>query len=251
MFRGRFVSSVAVLFTLCTSGVAQDPAPDPAAAPPKVWSGSFGAGLALTGGNSDTANYNLSFDLTRDPKTRNLMKFSGLYLRGDKDDEATIDRLTLGFRDEYTLSSKTFVYGDLSYLRDKFKAIDYLIAPTAGIGYRVYDTDAVKFAIKGGGGAVWEKNPGMEAQSSGSLTAGDDFAWALSDRARVTQVLTALWKTSDFEDYLIHFGLGLAASITTRSELKVEFLDDYKNLPASADTKKNDTAFVTTFIFKF
>jgi len=251
MNRVRLLVLVLVLLISWSPVFGQDPAPDPAAAPAKIWSGSFGAGLALTGGNSDTANYNLSFDLLRDPKTKNLMKFGGSYLRGDSEGEATVDRLALGFRDEYSLSPRTFVYGDLSYLRDTFKLIDYLIAPTAGVGYRVYDTDAVKFSVNGGGGAVWEKNPGLENNSSGSVTAGDDFAWALSERARITQVLAALWKTSDFGDYLLHFGVGLAASITARSELKVEFLDDYKNLPASVDTKKNDTAFVTTFIFKF
>ena len=45
-------------------------------APPEpLWTGSAGAGVALTGGNSDTANYNLTVDLKRDPKTRNLMKY--------------------------------------------------------------------------------------------------------------------------------------------------------------------------------
>jgi hypothetical protein len=30
--------------------------------------------VSITGGNSDTMNYNLAFDVTRTPKARNVMK---------------------------------------------------------------------------------------------------------------------------------------------------------------------------------
>jgi hypothetical protein len=39
----------------------------------KVYAGSFGGGFALTGGNTDTKNFNLSFDMVRDPKTKNVV----------------------------------------------------------------------------------------------------------------------------------------------------------------------------------
>jgi hypothetical protein len=34
-------------------------------------------------------------------------------------------------------------------------------------------------------------------------------------------------------------------------QLKLEFLDSYKNKPANPALKKNDTAFVTAFVLKF
>ncbi len=74
----RFMVLQAVFWGAITLASAQTPAPEP------VWTGSAGAGLALTGGNSDTANYSLSLDLKRDPKTRNVMKFTGVYLRGSQ-----------------------------------------------------------------------------------------------------------------------------------------------------------------------
>ena len=74
----------AVAFLVCLAclsprvALAQGPAP---AEPPKTWTGAAGVGLSITSGNSDTMNYNLSFDLTRTPKARNVMKWTGLYLR--------------------------------------------------------------------------------------------------------------------------------------------------------------------------
>jgi putative salt-induced outer membrane protein len=234
----------AVFWGMIASASGQ-PAPDP------VWAGSAGAGLALTGGNSDTSNYSFSFDLTRDPGTRNLMKFMGVYLRGSQDDQTTVDRLRLGFRNDYTLDERVFVFGEFSYLRDPFKAIDYLMNPVGGVGYRLKATDRVALAVNGGLGVVWEKNPGLDVDGSGTVNAGQDLSFKLSEFATITQVLSAMWKMDDFEDALYRFSVGLATSLTQRSELKIDFINDFKNLPPSPEIKKSDYTFITSLVFKF
>ena len=40
--------------------------------PAKDWTGNFGADVALTDGNTDTQNFNLSFGIVHDPKTKNV-----------------------------------------------------------------------------------------------------------------------------------------------------------------------------------
>jgi putative salt-induced outer membrane protein len=239
-------------FWFCTTATvwAQEPAPDPAQ-PEPVWSGTAGGGLSITGGNTDTTNINLSFDIVRDPKQRNVLRFFGLYLRGDQADEVITDRLRLGVRDEYTLNERTFLFGEFSYLRDPFKQIDYLINPIGGLGFKVYDTDQVSFVVDGGAGVVWEKNPGFERDTSGTLNAGQSFAYRFSDTAQFTQNLTALWKMNNFEDALYHFGIALSTSIIRILELKVEYIVDFKNVTPSPDVKKTDTAFLTSILYKF
>lgn len=219
--------------------------------PPKTYTGSFGAGFALTGGNTETSTFNLGFNLVRDPHVRNVMKFDGLYLRADKEDETISDRLRLAFRDEFTLSNRTFLYGDFSYLRDPFKEISYLMNPQGGIGYKLYTTDRATLALSGGAGAVWEKNPGRDVAAAGTINAGQSLTVKLSGSASLNQVVSGLWKTEDFEDALYHFGIALVTSVTKRAELKVEFLDDFKNVTPGPAVKKNDTAFITSFLFKF
>ena len=123
---------------------AQDPAPDPAAQPEPVWSGNAGGGLSITGGNTDTTNIHLSYEIVRDPKERNVLKFYGLYLRAEQSDEVTSDRLRLGVRDEYELNERTFLFGEFSYLRDPFKEIDYLMNPVGGVGFRIFETVKVR-----------------------------------------------------------------------------------------------------------
>src|SRR5215468_3746962 len=96
-------------FTLviCLSLNAQTPP----AAPARPWTGNVGGGFAFTDGNSDTTNFNFSFAVTRDTKTKNVVKWGGLYLRGDKDGAETIDRTSTTLRDEFTFTKSVFTFG--------------------------------------------------------------------------------------------------------------------------------------------
>ncbi|HVJ27121.1 MAG TPA: DUF481 domain-containing protein [Vicinamibacterales bacterium] len=246
-----------VLFLLAVAGVlvpstsfAQDPAAPPAP-DPGTWVGTAGAGLALTSGNSDTLNYNLAFDATRDPKTRNVMKFTGLFLRGEQNDELVANRLSLAFRDQYALNTRSYVYGQLEYLRDTFKLIDYLVAPTAGVGYKLVDSAATKFSVDGGFGAVWEKNPEVDVQTSLALTAGEKLEHQFNANATLKHAVTALWKADDLEDGLYTFSIGLATKVSERLLFSIDLLDTFKNRPPTPETKKNDVALVTAITAKF
>lgn len=239
---------IAVLGLSASRAVAQPAAP---AEPPRTWTGTGGAGLAVTGGNTDTISYNLAFDLMRDAKTRNVMKWNGLYLRGDRDGSAIVNRTSLAFRDEYELSGRSFLFGQVDYLRDTFKLIDYLVAPTAGLGYRVIDTDATELSVDAGAGGVWEKNPGLGVRTSGALTAGGKLVHQLTSTASIKHATAGLWKTSDFGDSLYTFSIGLSTRISPRAQLSIDLLDTFKNKPPAAGTKKNDVALVTAITAKF
>lgn len=241
---------VAAAWLLCAPGASAQQAGAPPA-PAKAFTGTAGVGLSLTSGNSDTTNFNVAFDLTHDPKTRNVMKWTGLYLRGKKDEALTVNRTSLGFRDEFTLSNRTFVFGQVGYLRDTFKLIDYLIAPTAGLGYKLIDTDTTKFAVDAGAGAMWEKNPGRDVRSSLALTAGEKLVHQLTPTASLTHAATGLWKANDLADGLYTVSIGLATQISGRVQLSVDVLDTFKNRPPTPTTKKNDVAIVTAITAKF
>lgn len=241
----RVLLTATMVFTLARLSFAQ------AAPPPQTYTGSFGGGMALTGGNTDTKTFNLAFDLVRDPKTKNVMKAKATYLRGNQNDVLTLDRAAVNLRDEYTISGRTYVFGQLDYLRDRFKEIIFLWAPTAGIGFKIVNTDNTKFGIDGGAGGIFERNPGTSTSKSGSVTAGENLMQRLSSGAAITQSVSTLWKTNDFGDSLTNFSVGLSTSIARKLEVKIEFVDNYKTKPAGILVKKNDTAFVTTFVVKY
>jgi putative salt-induced outer membrane protein len=162
-----------------------------------------------------------------------------------------VNRASVVLRDEYKLSGRVFLFGQGDYLSDRFKDISYLVAPVGGIGYKFLDSDETKLQLSGGAGGIWEKNGGIAVKKSGSLNAGEDFSQKISSTAKFTQSISALWKTNDTSDSLTNFSLGLTTSISKRLELKVEFLDSFKNRPPNPTIKKNDTAFVVAFVLKY
>ena len=245
--KSNVIVSIAMLFAVALPAMAQGQVQPPA----KAFTGSFGVGYALTGGNTDTSSFNLSFEATHDPKTKNVIKAKGLYLRSSSNDELTSDSLRLSFRDDYQLAKRISVYGAMGYLRDPFKSISYLLNPQGGLGFTVYDSGKAAFALSGGGGVVWEKDEGMDVQTSGTLNAGENFSYKFSEHAKLTQNLSALWKTKDFADAFYHFDIALVTTVVKNFEVKIEFMDEYKNKPPYADIKKNDTAFITSLLYKF
>jgi putative salt-induced outer membrane protein YdiY len=241
----RHVGLSAALFLLsATPSFAQAP-PEP-----KIWTVQMGAGLALTSGNTDTSTVNAAYDLVYDPQTKNVVKSDALLLRGKTEGVVSANRLGFNIRDEYKLTPRMFVFGQNQFLKDEFKSIDYLVAPTAGLGYKLFDTMATKLSVDGSAGVVWEKNPGFEVSSSGAVAVSEKLAQTVTATTTITQSVAGLWKTKNFDDALYTFGVGVAASMSTRTQLKIELLDTYKKLPPLPTVQKNDVALLMSIVYK-
>lgn len=239
-----FVVSLAVL-AAAQPVLAQAPPP-----PHKIWDVALSAGLAATSGNADTSQLNAGYDLIYDPLTKNIFKTNALFLRGSTEGNVSAERFLWNVRDEYKLTKRAYVFGQNLYLRDKFKSITYLDALTGGVGFKVIDTPETKLDVDAGVGGVWEKNIGLALKKSGAIAAGEKLQQKLTSTATLTQSVTGLWKTNDTEDALYTFGVGIAVAVSTKTQLKFEVLDVYKNKPPSAAVKKNDIATVVAIVFK-
>jgi putative salt-induced outer membrane protein YdiY len=219
--------------------------------PPDFWSSSVGAGLAITSGNSDTTNINISASTVWDPKTNRTFKADALYLRGDSNGEKTVDKTAANARYEQLFSPRAFWFGEVQLLRDPFKAINVLVSPLAGAGLHLIKTDARTLTVDGAVGAVVEDNDISGRDTSGAVKAGQSFEWAISPTSKVTQKLTGLWKADDFGDALYHFDAGLATTVAARLELKVAYAYDYKAEPPSPEIEKGDSALFAALLLKF
>ena len=229
---------------------AQDCPCPPSPPPPPAWITSVGAGLTRTGGNSDTSSYNLAGNVTYDPRGKNVFRAEVLYLRASDSGEATVDRTLAILRDEYTMSGRLFAFGEVGYQRDRFKQVDYLIAPLVGLGYKAVDHEQLLVAVDAGVGGAFEKLEEQDATADFALKAGERLEWKASGTATVFQKAAALWKAGDFGDAYYRFEAGVAAALTKRLELKVAFADDYKARPARPELDKNDTALIVSLLFK-
>jgi putative salt-induced outer membrane protein len=235
--------SAIILLFISTAVFAAEP-------PAKPWASTFGAGLAVTSGNTDTKNVNVAFATKYDPKTRYIFKADALYLRGSSNGVKQVDKATADLRGEYSLSDRTFAFAEVNYQRDPFKGESYFVAPLVGGGYRVIKSDVRNLTVDGAAGAELESVTGIGRTTSGALKGGEDFDWALSPTSKITQKLSAIWKTKDFGDALYHFDAGLTTTVAARVELKIAYVYDYKTRP-SIGAKKGDSALFAALLFKF
>jgi putative salt-induced outer membrane protein YdiY len=247
----RVSTTLTVVLTFAATLVQAQPPAVTTPAPPPPWTGSVGFGLSLNRGNSATTNLNVSAEATHDPKTVSVWKFKGLYLRGENNDVLAVDRLHLEGRNERTLTERAYAFGQLQFLEDQFKDIDYLVAPSAGLGYKLVVRPMTTFNVDGGLGFKIEKNPGFDRRNDAVVALSDKFEHKLSTAASLTQSFGALWKARDLGDALYTFTAGAAAALTARTQLKLELLDTYSSRPPNPAVKKNDVALLTALVYKF
>jgi putative salt-induced outer membrane protein YdiY len=238
-----------VVCALLTAGaaIAQDPPPPPA----PIWSGSLGAGLASTTGNTDTQNWNISFKANRKPKTGVAFAAEGLMIRGSKDGKLSTDNSLLRSRLDLKYADKAYVFGQVQYLRNPFKSIDYFWANTAGLGYRFFDSAAGTFSVDLSGGASWEKNVGKPVRTRSAVAFGEKYAKALSKTATFTHAFSGNVVADDVNNGLYTTSVGVAAAVTNRTQVKVEALDTYRTTPPNASINKRDLSTVVSFVYKF
>jgi putative salt-induced outer membrane protein YdiY len=219
--------------------------------PPQGLSGSAGFGLSLTNGNTDTLNISATDDSIYDPKTGNVMRWNALYLRGKQNGVLAVNRASGLFRDELTINGRVFMFAEFGGLHDTFKGIEYLLSPSAGIGYKLIDTKTTTFSTDAGIGGVVERDTGSPAQGSGAITFSQKLVHQLSATTTLKEGVTGLLKMNDIADGLYTFGGGVAAKVNSRLQLSVDLLNTFKNHPVDGLTHKNDLALVTSIVAKY
>jgi putative salt-induced outer membrane protein YdiY len=227
----------------------QPPSPPPP--PPPGWAGSLGAGWAATSGNADTSTFNVAYELLRDYGGDLIFKSTALYLRGDSEQQAIVDRAAADARLDYRLTPRLNAFVLTGYARDRFKDIDYLISQSAGISVALVEPGRVEWTADTSVGVVVEKNTGFTADTDGAWLAGERFLFKITDRSRITQAATGLWKMDDFEDAYFTFSAGIITSVVGSLELKLEFQDTYKRRPTDPTLEKNDQSIVMAAVYKF
>jgi len=218
---------------------------------PQGLSGSASFGLSLTQGNTDTLTLNVTDDSIYDPKTKNVVKWNGLFLRGRQNGVLSVNRVAASIRDEYTVSKRFFMFAQLDALHDTFKAVDYLYAPTGGLGYKVIDTKRTAFELDAGVGAVLEKDTGFDPKGSGAATFGQKFVYNVTATTTLKESWNSIFKENDLADWLYAFDVGAIAKINSRLSLSLDVLDTFKNRPVVGVTHKHDLAVVTSIVAKY
>lgn len=221
-----------------------------AAHPPSSWQLSLGGGIALTQGNKDTSTYNASYNVTYAPHPRRTFRSDAFLIRGRTNGELSNDKFALNVREEYRTSDRIFIYGQNQYARDRFKRIQYMVAPTGGVGLTAVDSERTKMTIDVGAGGVWEKNPYADIRASGAVTFNQKVTQSISSTTTLTQGLRGLWKTEDLADAVYQLAVTAALGVNSHVQVKIEAIDTYNTKPTGSGIRKNDISMVFALVFR-
>ncbi len=216
----------------------------------KALTGHFEAGYTFASGNSNTRSFNLGMLLKYDPRTGNVVKSDAFYILTSESGASTVERTSAHLRDEYYFLPRWFAFGDGQFLKDQFKKIDYLFAPTAGIGTVLVKSPKQELLADLGAGALFEKDAPNDRTDGAVLRAGENYSWQISDSASFAENAFALWKTADLGDAYYHFDIGIGAAINDHFELKTALIDEYKRKPPDPTVKRNDVAGIVALEYK-
>jgi putative salt-induced outer membrane protein YdiY len=251
-----FASLAFAVWVAAGPALAQAPPPSnpaPAVRPVSQPSlaGNVSFGLGITSGNRETVNFNAGYEVRYAPSTRNVVKSTGLFLYGKTDGQLSNEQYGFSARDEYTPGSRPFLFSEVRYLHDRFKGIDYLLSPTAGVGYKIVDRPRGTLFVSSGIGGAWEQDYNSGLRKSGAVTVDQKLTIKLTPTATVGQSVFALWNITDIHDGLYVFRANLSAGLAGKMHLKVELADTYKTKLTPATLRNNDIAVIVGVVYKF
>lgn len=152
----------------------------------KKWTGEADASALFTSGNTDQTSFGVGGKAayTSGKFAHKVNAFADFNKsNGVKDRE----RFGFGYNLNYDFSEKVFLSLDSSYESNKFGAFRERIAFAAGAGYRIKDTDKIKWTIEAAPSLLYTKaSEGDDFESEFSGFARNSFEWQITDTTKFT-----------------------------------------------------------------
>jgi putative salt-induced outer membrane protein len=249
-----------ILIASCLTPVAVwcDDAPPP---PPQgVWTGKGQAGYTSSQGNSESKSANAALDmaLLEDP-WKHSFHLAGLY--GQSAGIVSADRWETAWQSDFNLTKQLYGFGGLRYQRDQFNGFQYQASVAAGIGYKIFDTNAVKLDVQAGGGYKKFRPEDLTKDASGEVTSrtlgplqdeaiatfGVNYSQALTGTTTLTDQLLI---EAGSENTLITNTAALAVKISTKLALSVGY-NFQENTNPPPGLKRIDTLETVNLVYSF
>jgi len=247
-----FLSVVAALPMACVW--ADDPPPN------GVWTGKGQAGFVGSQGNTDSESINAAIDMALvDNQWKHTLHFGALY--GESSGITAAERWDALWQSNYSLTTDLYSFGALRYEHDDFSGFEYQGSVTAGVGYKILNTDATKLSGQVGVGYRKSQPEELTKDASGAvisrtlepstsdaiLTAGLDFSQVLTSTTNLTNKF--LMETGS-SDTLYSDALALTVKVSGKLALSLGYgVQDNTNPPAGL--KKLDTVETVNLVYSF
>lgn len=257
-------ASAVVLVFIASCHAAPVRADDTPATPPPqhTWIGIGQAGFLQSRGNSSGESINAAVDLSRyDDAWKNALHVAGFY--GKSGGLVSSQRWLVNEQTDYTVTTRAFAFGGLRFEHDEFDGFVYQASVTAGVGYKLLDTESDKLTVQAGPGfkrfrpEIITKDPAgsgavvgripLRPHSEAIATFGVDYAHSFNKATVLTNKLLVEYGSSNT---LSTDQIALAVKMSTTLALSVGYLiTDNSNPPPPL--KKVDTVTTVNLVYAF
>ncbi len=154
----------------------------------KVWSGEGAFGFTSSSGNTDTENLNAALKIAR--KSMQWKHSLGLEaIRNETDDEKSADRWSLKGRSEYSLSEKSYSFGQARHEEDDFGGYAEQTSLVVGLGSRFIENDKHLLDLSAGVGyRSLEESDSGDTEDDGIVTSDLIYEYKISESSTFHEI---------------------------------------------------------------
>jgi putative salt-induced outer membrane protein len=158
--------------------------------PESPWSGKATLGYLATSGNTENTTLNTGFEVGfKTGPWGHTFKASAI--EASENETTTAEAYDAGWKTERDLSDKAFLFGRLSWRKDRFGGFDTQFSQTVGYGRHLIDSDQHKLNAEIGAGARQSELQDGTKENETVFRGGVYYKWLFSETAEFRQDLTA------------------------------------------------------------
>ncbi len=159
------------------------------------WSGKAGLGYLATSGNSENSSLNAVFKLSYDLESWHH-QFSAQAIGNVTNEVTTAERYQAGFKSKYDFTQHDYIFGLVSWEKDRFSGYREQTSEAIGYGRRLLNSETQVLNVEIGIGAKQADLSDGTRETGMIGRAGADYLWRFSESAEFSQLL-AIENSSD------------------------------------------------------
>lgn len=194
---------------------------------PLGFTGSISARATATDGNTDTADIGLGARVGYfDGVNGNDVTLA--YTYSDDNGTATENSVLAGYDYTREFGSNVYGFGKVVVAYDEFGSFERDAFVGAGVGYRIFNTQALQWSVQAGPGYRVAKDASGTEVEEAAFSVSSDYLTRFSDTLFLTNDTDVL--ASDSDTYVTN-ELGLNVSMTETLALRTSILTEYRSNP--------------------
>lgn len=216
----------------------------------KQWKGNVDGGLTLQTGNNDTMTTSIKANFSQERMNDNFY-FNSLLLYETNGGAKNADEQRGTFKYELKHWQKWYSFYQESVEHDEVEKLNLRSITSAGIGYRFFETDRLKYKSEIGPSFTYERFRDNILQTSAGLRIGNYLDWQIFPSTLFYSKVDYLPVPEDFADWRLESDTGLRQTLTKSLSFNLSWINEYDNQPSAENVKRNDATILSTIGYNF